>query len=72
MMTLLDPTDREAASERAVYRAGIYVPSGQVLPLGDNRDNSSDGRYFGPVSEEKINGRVIGRFWPLGAVGSVK
>lgn len=72
MMTLLDPTDISSRSESAVYRAGIYVPEGQVLPLGDNRDNSSDGRYFGPVSEDKINGRVVGRFWPINAIGGVK
>ena len=35
-------------SAAAKYRLGTYVPHGYVLPLGDNRDNSQDGRYFGP------------------------
>ena len=26
---------------------------------------------FGPVEETRINGRVIGRFWPLSAVSSL-
>ena len=47
------------------------VPSGYVLPLGDNRDNSHDGRYFGPVPEGTINGRVVGRFWPLNRISSL-
>lgn len=72
MNTLINPTDMNARSEHGHYRAGIYVPENYVLPLGDNRDNSSDGRYFGPVKESTINGKVVGRFWPLGSVGIVK
>ena len=68
----LDPSDMGARSILNRYENGIYVPKGHVLPLGDNRDNSRDGRYFGPVDEKNINGRVIGRFWPLNKIGSVK
>ena len=67
--TVIDPTDMEARSSAAVYRTGIYVPEGYVLPLGDNRDNSLDGRYFGPVSEKTVNGRLVFRFWPLDRIG---
>ena len=65
----IHPESLSSRSDEAVYRTGIYVPAGYVLPLGDNRDNSQDGRYFGPVSETKVNGRVIARFWPLGRIG---
>ena len=65
----ISPDSLSNRSQQAVYRVGIYVPDGYVLPLGDNRDNSQDGRYFGPVSESKVNGRVVARFWPLGRVG---
>ena len=66
-----DPSDMEARSEHMRYAAGIYVPENHVLPLGDNRDNSRDGRYFGPVPEGDINGRVVGRFWPIGRISSL-
>ena len=69
MNTLINPSDMSARSSYGHYRSGIYVPSGYVLPLGDNRDNSQDGRYFGPVNESRINGRVISRFWPLNRIG---
>ena len=72
MNTLIDPTDMSARSNHGHYRAGIYVPNDYILPLGDNRDNSSDGRYFGPIKESTINGKVIGRFWPINSVGLVK
>ncbi len=64
-MHLLDPSDATSRSANAANRRGIYVPQGSVLPLGDNRDNSRDGRYFGPVTEKKINGSVRFLFWPL-------
>ncbi len=68
MTTLIDPSDMAARSAYNAAENGIYVPEGRILPLGDNRDNSRDGRYFGPVSEDKINGRVVFRFWPLGSI----
>lgn len=62
---MYDPSDFSSRSASRSYREGIYVPQGRVLPLGDNRDNSRDGRYFGPVLQENVNGRVLFRFWPL-------
>ena len=68
---MADPTDMEARSTWAKYDIGVYVPEGHVLPLGDNRDNSQDGRYFGPVSADDVNGRVVFRIWPLGRIGGL-
>jgi len=43
---------------------GYYVPESRILPLGDNRDNSRDGRYFGPVKVSKILGKGSMIHWP--------
>lgn len=68
---IADPTDMEARSTWTKMNTGLYVPEGYVLPLGDNRDNSSDGRYFGPVPVESVNGHVTTRIWPLKTIGSI-
>ncbi len=70
-LSKFDPSDMTLRSDAAHYSNGIYVPEDYVLPLGDNRDNSRDGRYFGPVMESRVNGRVIGRFWPINAISSL-
>jgi signal peptidase I len=51
---------------------GTYVPEEYFLPLGDNRDNSRDGRYFGPVRISKILGTPAIRFWPLNRFGGME
>jgi len=48
----------------ARYNQGWYVPESRILPLGDNRDNSRDGRYFGPVKSSRILGRASIIYWP--------
>lgn len=65
---LFDPSDSSTRSASVSMKRGIYIPQGSVLPLGDNRDNSRDGRYFGPVSQKKINGSVRFLFWPLSRI----
>lgn len=37
----------------------VRVPEGKVLLMGDNRDNSKDGRWFGFVDQENLYGIVI-------------
>lgn len=41
------------------------VPEGQVFVLGDNRQNSTDGRNFGFVNIEDIRGEADFIYWPL-------
>ena len=40
--------------------------------MGDNRAESQDCRQFGCIPIEKIESKVLVRFWPFNKVGKVK
>ncbi|XP_012279656.1 mitochondrial inner membrane protease subunit 1 isoform X2 [Orussus abietinus] len=41
------------------------VPLGHVWVEGDNKDNSSDSRSYGPIPQGLIRGRAVCRVWPF-------
>ena len=56
----------------SIRQRSIYVPENRILPLGDNRDNSHDGRFFGTVKTSKILGRGAFKYWPLSRLGGIR
>jgi signal peptidase I len=70
-----NPQDNRYRMRLARHVMGWYVPETRILPLGDNRDNSRDGRYFGPVRSSRILGKgsIIYWSWPqLGRIGFIR
>jgi signal peptidase I len=49
--------------------AEIVIPAGHYFLMGDNRGNSDDSRYWGPVPRDQIIGRAVVTYWPLGRIG---
>jgi signal peptidase I len=47
----------------------IVIPRGEYYMLGDNRGDSDDSRYWGPVRLSWIIGEVFATYWPIDRIG---
>jgi signal peptidase I len=49
--------------------ATIKVPAGEYYMMGDNRPDSEDSRYWGPVPRKWIIGQAVLTYWPPSRLG---
>lgn len=66
------PVQLEWAHEIKKYVVGneIVVPPGKYFAMGDNRDRSSDSRYWGFVDRDAIMGRPFLIYWSVDATSA--
>jgi signal peptidase I len=77
--------DRSGRRRKALPDAGPTLPGlecadggacivkeGFVFAMGDNRDNSSDGRFWGGVPKTFIKGKAMFLFWSRGAKSGIR
>ncbi|GKY99955.1 hypothetical protein MPSEU_000949100 [Mayamaea pseudoterrestris] len=66
-----DMQEEPWVTEDAAYKFGpVTVPTGCVLVLGDNRNNSLDGHIWGFLPAENVIGRAVFVYWPPWRVGN--
>ncbi len=68
-----EPQEESYVRDGRPLDEGVYsrtrLSEGEVFVMGDNRANSRDSRFFGPVSVENIEGEAFVIFWPPWRIG---
>jgi signal peptidase I len=59
------------ASTECTFSGSIRVPAGDYYMMGDNRGNSDDSRYWGPVPQRYIIGVAFFTYWPPDRIGTL-
>ena len=59
----VDPTNHPASFDPRDNYGPFTVPPGSLFMMGDNRDNSNDSRFWGPVEMRLVKGRAMFLYW---------
>ncbi len=49
----------------------IVIPKGDYYMMGDNRPDSQDSRFWGPVPRAWLIGQAFFTYWPIGRIGTL-
>jgi signal peptidase I len=56
-------------SSECTFSRSIRVPAGDYYMMGDNRGDSDDSRYWGPVPQRYVIGEAFFTYWPPDRIG---
>jgi signal peptidase I len=51
------------------FPATITVPQGSFFMMGDNRGQSDDSRFWGPIPKKWVIGKAFATYWPPNRIG---
>ena len=60
-----------AAGDSCNFPQTITIPPGHYFMMGDNRGQSDDSRFWGPVPKQWIIGVAFFTYWPPGRIGTL-
>jgi signal peptidase I len=62
-------TNACGSGQGCTFQGTITVPDGSFFVMGDNRGQSDDSRFWGPVPKKWVIGTAIATYWPPKRIG---
>ena len=53
------------------FPTAITIPDDSYFMMGDNRPNSDDSRFWGPVPRDWVIGHAVATYWPPSRIGGL-
>jgi signal peptidase I len=66
---LVEPYAQRCAGSGCDFPTTVRVPAGHWVMMGDNRGDSDDSRFWGPVPRKWIIGNAFATYWPPKRIG---
>ncbi len=63
--------DSRTTAITCTFSMEIKIPEGMYFMLGDNRNNSDDSRFWGPIPKENMIGEAFATYWPPNRIGGL-
>jgi signal peptidase I len=65
----VDDPQQIVALEKA---APAKIPAGEIIVMGDNRNDSNDSSRWGPLTEDRLVGRAVFIFFPFSRIQTIR
>ena len=70
-VALEEPYVYGKASDPGTVPLPVTLAPDEVWLMGDNRPNSGDSRFMGPIPESMVQGRAFAIYWPVSRIGTL-
>jgi signal peptidase I len=70
-VALDEPYIHGKTSDPGTVPLPITLAPNEVWLMGDNRPNSGDSRFMGPISVSTVHGRAFAIYWPLNRISGL-
>lgn len=63
--------DPQTFTLSCTFSREFTIPPNKYFMMGDNRNNSDDSRFWGPIDKSNMIGEAFATYWPINRIGGL-